>query len=35
MNGQKKRSGYNIPRGFEGGQTPIYRRMPKRGFKNM
>lgn len=30
--GQKARSGVSI-RGFEGGQTPIYRRLPKRGFK--
>ena len=31
--GQKSRSGVSI-HGFEGGQMPIYRRMPKRGFKN-
>ena len=30
--GQKARSGVSI-RGFEGGQTPIYRRLPKKGFK--
>lgn len=31
--GQKSRSGYNIPRKFEGGQTPLYLRLPKvRGF---
>lgn len=32
--GQKARSGGKIRRGFEGGQTPLYRRIPKRGFKN-
>lgn len=32
--GQKSRSGGSIRRGFEGGQTPLYRRIPKRGFKN-
>lgn len=32
--GQKARSGGSIRRGFEGGQTPLYRRMPKRGFNN-
>lgn len=32
--GQKVRSGGSIRRGFEGGQTPLYRRIPKRGFKN-
>ncbi|AZP36203.1 50S ribosomal protein L15 [Candidatus Annandia adelgestsuga] len=31
--GQKSRSGGNIKRGFEGGQTPLYRRLPKFGFK--
>ena len=31
--GQKARSGATRP-GFEGGQTPLYRRMPKRGFNN-
>ena len=31
--GQTARSGVSLG-GFEGGQTPIYRRMPKRGFKN-
>ncbi len=31
--GQKSRSGYNLPRKFEGGQTPLYLRLPKaRGF---
>ena len=32
--GQKSRSGGGIARGFEGGQMPLQRRMPKRGFKN-
>lgn len=32
--GQKARSGGKIRRGFEGGQTPLYRRIPKRGFNN-
>ncbi|UDG80482.1 50S ribosomal protein L15 [Candidatus Annandia pinicola] len=31
--GQKSRSGGKIKRGFEGGQTPLYRRLPKFGFK--
>jgi large subunit ribosomal protein L15 len=30
--GQKARSGYNKKRGFEGGQMPLYRRLPKIGF---
>jgi len=30
--GQKSRSGRKIRRGFEGGQTPLYRRLPKFGF---
>ncbi len=33
--GQKARSGGGVRRGFEGGQTPLYRRLPKRGFKNI
>lgn len=33
--GQKARTGGKIRRGFEGGQTPIYRRIPKRGFNNI
>ena len=33
MKGQKSRSGVSI-NGFEGGQMPLYRRLPKRGFKN-
>ncbi len=32
--GQKSRSGVSIPAGFQGGQMPIYRKLPKRGFKN-
>ncbi|MBW6516804.1 MAG: 50S ribosomal protein L15 [Candidatus Cloacimonetes bacterium] len=32
--GQKSRAGGNIPAWFEGGQMPIQRRLPKRGFKN-
>ena len=32
--GQKSRTGGGVRRGFEGGQTPLYRRLPKRGFKN-
>ena len=32
--GQKARSGGSIRLGFEGGQMPLYRRMPKRGFNN-
>ena len=32
--GQKSRSGGNVRVGFEGGQMPLYRRLPKRGFKN-
>ena len=32
--GQKSRSGGGVRPGFEGGQTPLYRRMPKRGFNN-
>jgi large subunit ribosomal protein L15 len=32
--GHKARSGGQTPRYFEGGQMPIYRRLPKRGFKN-
>jgi large subunit ribosomal protein L15 len=34
VKGQKSRSGVAI-NGFEGGQMPIYRRLPKRGFKNI
>ncbi len=32
--GQKARSGGSIRPGFEGGQMPLYRRIPKRGFNN-
>ena len=32
--GQKARSGYSHKPGFEGGQLPLYRRLPKRGFTN-
>ena len=34
-NGQNSRSGGGVPPYFEGGQMPIYRRLPKRGFKNI
>ena len=33
--GQKARSRGGVRRGFEGGQTPLYRRLPKRGFNNI
>jgi large subunit ribosomal protein L15 len=33
--GQKSRSGYSSARGFEGGQMPLHRRLPKRGFVNI
>ena len=33
--GLKARSGGSVRPGFEGGQMPIYRRLPKRGFKNI
>ena len=33
--GQKARSGGGVRIGFEGGQMPIYRRLPKRGFTNI
>jgi len=32
--GQNSRSGGGVRLGFEGGQNPLYRRLPKRGFKN-
>ena len=35
MNGQKSRSGGGTRLGFEGGQMPLYRRLPKRGFTNI
>src|SRR5262249_32622806 len=33
--GQGSRSGYSMMRGFEGGQMPLHRRLPKRGFTNI
>jgi large subunit ribosomal protein L15 len=33
--GQRSRSGSRMIRGFEGGQMPLHRRMPKRGFTNV
>jgi large subunit ribosomal protein L15 len=33
--GQKSRTGYRHMRGFEGGQMPLHRRVPKRGFTNI
>ena len=33
--GQKSISGYSSKRGFEGGQMPLHRRLPKRGFTNI
>lgn len=35
MKGQNARSGGGTRPGFEGGQMPLYRRLPKRGFKNV
>ena len=35
MKGQNSRSGGGVRTGFEGGQMPLYRRLPKRGFKNV
>jgi large subunit ribosomal protein L15 len=34
QDGQKSRSGYSRKKGFEGGQMPLIRRLPKRGFNN-
>ena len=34
VKGQKSRSGYSRKLGFEGGQMPLYRRLPKKGFSN-
>ena len=34
MNGQNSRSGGGVRPGFEGGQMPLFRRIPKRGFNN-
>ncbi|MGH9466673.1 MAG: 50S ribosomal protein L15 [Terriglobales bacterium] len=33
--GQRSRSGHRLLRGFEGGQMPLHRRVPKRGFHNL
>ena len=33
--GQKSRSGHSLRPGFEGGQMPLYRRLPRRGFNNI
>ncbi len=33
--GQRSRSGHSLFRGFEGGQMPLHRRLPKRGFTNI
>lgn len=33
--GKKARAGGGVPAGFEGGQMPLHRRLPKRGFKNI
>ena len=35
VKGQKARTGHHSVRGFEGGQTPIYMRLPKKGFTNV
>lgn len=35
VKGQKARTGHSTVRGFEGGQTPIHMRLPKRGFVNV
>jgi len=35
VKGQKARTGHHSVRGFEGGQTPIYMRLPKKGFANI
>jgi len=34
VKGQKARTGHHSVKGFEGGQTPIHMRLPKKGFKN-
>ena len=34
-NGAHSRSGWSKKRGFEGGQTPLFQRLPKRGFSNV
>lgn len=33
--GQRSRAGFSLMRGFEGGQMPLHRRLPKRGFRNI
>jgi len=35
VKGQKARTGHHSVKGFEGGQTPIYMRLPKKGFTNV
>lgn len=35
VKGQKARTGHHSVKGFEGGQTPVYMRLPKRGFVNV
>ena len=35
VKGQKARTGHHSVKGFEGGQTPIYMRLPKKGFNNI
>ena len=35
VKGQKSRSGGSLKRGFEGGQMPLQRRLPKRGFRSL
>jgi large subunit ribosomal protein L15 len=34
VKGQRSRAGFRMPPGFEGGQTPLWKRVPKRGFTN-
>jgi len=34
IKGQRARAGFRMPPGFEGGQTPLWKRVPKRGFHN-
>lgn len=34
VKGQRARAGFKMPPGFEGGQTPLWKRVPKRGFTN-
>jgi large subunit ribosomal protein L15 len=35
VKGQKARTGHHSVKGFEGGQTPVHMRLPKKGFKNI